>query len=73
MPSWVETLFLEHPRSLGLTYTDHAMGSLSLAAMFTISAAKAVVHAFIPGLFVSSSTDAIDRQLPKMLSEMRKD
>ena len=73
MPSWFETYFVEHPRSLGLTYTAHAVGSLSLAFTFTTSAAKAIVHAFIPGLFVSSSTDAIEQHLPQKLSAMRKD
>ena len=50
--------FVEHPRSMGLTYVQHAKRSLLLSFMFGVAGVKAFVHAIVPALFTDSSTKA---------------
>lgn len=65
-------MFLAHPRSLGISYTEHALGSLGIATHFGAAAWKAVVHAAVPGLYTTSSTEAIECTLPKELAALRR-
>jgi hypothetical protein len=71
MKAWFDRWFLRHPRSLGLTYGAHARGSLRLAGDFGALMVKAVVHAAVPGLFATASTDGIERALPDRLASMK--
>ena len=72
MRQWLHKWFLQHPRDLKLTYGQHARGSLGLAAHFGSLMCKATVHAIVPGLFSTSSTDGIEVALPQHLQDMRR-
>jgi hypothetical protein len=52
------TIF-HHPSEVGMTYVEHMMFSLSLAGKFAYASILAIIHAFYPDIFVTSSTDAI--------------
>lgn len=71
VPACLDRLLFAHPRAFGLTYAGHAWRSLALAAAFAGLAARAVVHAFVPALFPTSSTDAIEGGLAKLGLSLR--
>lgn len=48
-----------HPGEVGMTYVEHMMFSLSLAGKFAYASILAIIHAFYPDAFVTSSSDAI--------------
>lgn len=59
----METLFslvLEHPRDVCMTYIEHMRFSLSLAYTFALATVKAVVHAFVPGWYITSTSDCVE-------------
>mgnify|MGYP006195822511 FL=1 len=49
----------QHPQSVCMSYLDHCMFSLKLAHCFTVGSMKAVVHAFFPSLYITSSSDLL--------------
>jgi len=56
----LDNIFLKHPREHNVTYIQHFMISLNFAKTFLIASIKAIIHAFIPTLFITSSTDCIE-------------
>ena len=48
-------LFIDHPRSLGLSWTAHAAGALRIGLSLVGAGLAAVVHAAIPGLFTDTA------------------
>jgi hypothetical protein len=44
-------LFIDHPKSGGQTYNEHRRQALWASGQLAISAAAALVHAFIPAMF----------------------
>lgn len=47
----------EHPNSVCMTYLEHMKLSLGFAGMFFVGSLKAIVHAFVPSLFITSTSD----------------
>ena len=43
-----------------MTYKTHLVFSLKLSFKFALASLKALVHAFIPNVFMSSSTQALN-------------
>ena len=50
----------DSPESVCMTYKTHLMFSLKLSFKFAMASLKALVHAFIPNIFMSSSTQALN-------------
>ena len=48
-------LFTDHPRSLGLSWTGHAAGALSIGARLIGAGLAAIVHALVPGWFTDTA------------------
>ena len=48
-----------HPQSVCLSYNEHFLFSMKLAKQFFIASFKAVVHAFVPCWYITSSSDMI--------------
>lgn len=46
-----------HPNSVCMTYFEHCFLSLRFAGLYMIGSFKAIVHAFIPSLFITSTSD----------------
>ena len=51
--------FIEHPASTGETYGQHCRRALRLAATRAAASMAAVVHALVPGLFITRASDTI--------------
>ena len=51
--------YFQHPQSVCMTYFQHCAFSLKLARCFAIGSCKAVIHAFFPSLYITSSTDLL--------------
>ena len=49
----------EHPKQVCMSYMEHAALSLRLAVLFGVASVTAVVHAILPDLFVTGSSDAV--------------
>lgn len=48
-----------HPNSVCMSYIEHMVLSLRFALLFLGACLKAIVHAFIPSLFITSTTDTV--------------
>ena len=53
------TLF-KHPAQVCMTYSQHFLFSMKMATMFVWASYTAVVHAFLPDLYTTSTTDTVD-------------
>ena len=58
--------FKEHPESVGETYTQHFKVAARFSVLLGYAAFAAIVHAFIPSLFESTSS----RIIKKLHSDM---
>ncbi len=54
-------LFIDHPRAVNESYFEHMGAALNVAGRLVATAAKCVVHAFVPGLCKTAGSDAILR------------
>ena len=50
----------KHPKKVCMDYQTHAKFSLQMAYLFTQGALKAVVHAFLPDFYVTSTSDLVN-------------
>ena len=48
-------LFVDHPRSLGLSWLGHAAGAVTIGVRLIGAGIAALVHAAIPGLFTDTA------------------
>ena len=48
-----------HPKEVNMTYLEHMQHSLYFALLLFISSIKAIIHAFLPNLFVTSTSDCV--------------
>ena len=58
----------KHPANVCMSYFSHCKFSLSLSYQFAQASIGALIHAFYPDVFVTHSTDKIN----KIASEMKK-
>lgn len=56
----------KHLEDVNMTYTEHMMFSLGLSKIFLLASVKAIIHAFIPDVLITSSTDYIKLLKDKM-------
>lgn len=49
----------QHPNKVCMTYSEHFTISLQFAYIFAVASVKSLIHAFIPDLFISSTTDTL--------------
>lgn len=60
-------LFIDHPRAIGETYTQHAATALSFGARMVAGGLACMVHAIVPGVFVKTAS----RTVVQLDAEMR--
>lgn len=53
----IELIFVSHPQNVCMTYLEHLQFSCSLAYTLSIGAVKALIHAFFPNMYITSTTD----------------
>ena len=52
-------MFFKHPAKVCMTYMQHCKFSLKLGYIFGKASTQAIVHAFLPDTFITSSTDTV--------------
>ena len=50
-PTLIERMFVDHPRSLGMSWASHGAGAVAIGARLIGAGVACLVHALIPGLF----------------------
>ena len=56
---YVHRLFLEHPRSLGMSWVGHGVGAIAIGARLVGAGCACLVHAVVPGLFTQTAGKTI--------------
>ena len=56
---FIRMKLMKHPIENCMSYSEHAKLSLQLGQIFLQASAKAMVHALIPSLYVTSSSEAL--------------
>ena len=55
----IKNYFFKHIKEQKTTYLHHCITSLHISSYFLLSSIKAFIHAFIPVLFQTSSSDCV--------------
>ena len=55
------TNYFDHPKKVGMTYSQHALASLSLSKSFFIGACKGLVHAVYPDALTTFAQDTLEK------------
>ena len=58
---FVNRLFLQHPRSLGMTWASHGIGAMKIGAELIGAGAAVLVHALVPGWFTETGGRTVTR------------
>jgi hypothetical protein len=56
-----DRLFLEHPRSLGMSWGSHGAGAAKVGFQLIGAGCAALVHAIVPGLFGETASKTVVR------------
>ena len=60
-PGFVARLFVEHPRSLGMTWSSHGAGAVKIGAELAGAGCAAIIHAIVPGWFTETAGRTVTR------------
>jgi hypothetical protein len=61
-----ERLFLEHPRSLGMSWGGHGVGAVVIGAKLVGAGLACLIHAVVPGFFTQTAGKTITRMYDHM-------
>jgi hypothetical protein len=61
-----DRLFLEHPRSLGMSWVDHGIGAVAIGARLVGAGLACLVHAIVPGVFTQTAGKTITHMYDHM-------
>lgn len=64
----VGRLFIDHPRSLGMSWWEHGVGAVRIGASLIGAGAACLVHAIVPGWF----TDTAGRTVVRLHDHMQR-
>ena len=64
----IQDLFNDHPSSVGETYLEHMRMALGFAVTLTGAALAALIHAFLPFLFVRTGSRCITELHDRMVT-----
>ena len=62
----LDALFTKHPRDIGETYAEHAGHALFIGGALLLAGIACLIHALIPGLFVRTASNTVDRIISLM-------
>ena len=51
----LERLFVDHPRSLGMSWVGHGVGAVSIGCRMIGAGCACIVHAVIPAVFTQTA------------------
>lgn len=57
----VGRLFLDHPRSLGMSWSKHGAGAVAIGVTLVGASAACLVHALVPGWFTQTAGRTVAR------------
>ena len=57
MFNFIKRYFINHPKSVCMTYKEHMLFSLGLSYIFIEASYKAFIHGFLPNVYITSSSD----------------
>ena len=57
----VSRLFLQHPRSLGMSWASHGTGAVKIGAELIGAGCAAIIHAAVPGWFTDTAGRTVTR------------
>ena len=63
----VGRLFLDHPRSLGMSWASHGVGAVKIGAELIGAGAACIVHAAVPGWFTQTAGKTVERMHDHMI------
>jgi hypothetical protein len=63
----VDRLFLDHPRSLGMSWAKHGAGAVVIGATLVGAGAACLVHALVPGWFTQTAGKTVDKMHDHMV------
>jgi hypothetical protein len=59
-------LFVEHPRSLGMSWAGPGVGALAIGARLVGAGLACIVHAVVPGIFTQTAGKTVSRMYDHM-------
>jgi hypothetical protein len=60
-------LFVEHPRSLGMTWAQHGIGAVAIGATLVGAGTACIIHALVPGWFTETAGKTVARMHDHMI------
>ena len=60
-PGVVNRLFVDHPRSLGMSWAKHGAGAVAIGVTLLGAGAACMVHALVPGWFTQTAGKTVAR------------
>jgi len=57
----VDRLFLEHPRSLGMSWGGHGAGAFKVGFQLIGAGVAAIIHGLVPGIFGETASGTVTR------------
>jgi hypothetical protein len=57
----VDRLFVDHPRSLGMSWSEHGLGAIAIGATLVGAGAACLLHAIVPGWFTQTAGKTVSR------------
>jgi hypothetical protein len=60
-PGLARRLFVEHPRSLGLSWANHGGGAVKIGGVLVGAGLACFVHAVVPGWFTQTAGKTVTR------------
>jgi len=64
---YVDRLFIEHPRSLGMSWANHGIGALAIGGRLIGAGCACLVHAVVPGVFTQTAGKTITGMYDHMM------
>jgi hypothetical protein len=63
----VDRMFLEHPRSLGMSWAGHGVGAVKIGAELIGAGAACIIHAAVPAWFTQTAGKTVERMHDHMV------
>lgn len=57
----LDRLFVDHPRSLGMSWFQHGVGAIKIGGEMIGAGAACIVHAIVPGWFTQTAGRTVER------------
>jgi Family of unknown function (DUF6356) len=63
----LDRLFLDHPRSLGMSWLEHGFGAARIGGEMIGAGAACIIHALVPAMFTQTAGRTVERLHDHML------